>query len=162
MTTIAVDLKNGKIATDTQNTDSAGTAYRCKKVDFLKDGSVFLGSGHLLSIGKARRWAEKRFDEGWRPDWDELFGKYSDDFAFSCIVIRPNGDVTLIDDEMEPQPVFDDHLAIGSGGCYAMAAMDAGATAEEAVWIACKRDLYTSGPVDVYDIVKPAKTRGRK
>ena len=159
MTTIAVDLKNGKIATDTQNTDSAGTAYRCKKVDFLKDGSVFLGSGHLLSIGKAKRWAEKKFAEAARPDWPELFGKYADEYAFSCIVIRPNGDVILIDDEMEPQPVFDDHLAIGSGGCYAVAAMDAGADAEAAVRIACRRDMYTSEPVEVYDIVKPPQRK---
>jgi len=152
VTTIAVDLRNMKIATDTQNTDSANTAYRCRKVDKLSDGSIFLGSGHLLSIGKAKRWAEKKFAESARPAWEELFGKRSHEYAFSCIVIRPTGEVTLIDDEMEPQPVFDKYLAVGTGGQLAVAAMDAGASAEGAVKIACKRDIYSSEPVEVFDI----------
>lgn len=152
MTTIAIDLKAMKIATDTQNTDSAGTAYRCRKVERLKNGSIFVGSGHLLSIGKAKRWAEKGFAEKDRPEWGELFGKYSDNFLFSCVVIAPDGAVTLIDDEMEPQPVFDKHLALGTGGAFAVAAMDAGASVEDAVKIACKRDIYSSEPIEVFSI----------
>lgn len=158
MTTIAIDFEAMQIATDTQNTDSSGTAYRCRKVERLNDGSIFLGSGHLLSIGKAKRWAEKRFDEKFRPEWPELFGKRADEYAFSCVVIRTDGTKILIDDEMEPQRLFDKHLAIGSGGSYAVAAMDAGASAEQAVKIACKRDLYTSEPVELF-IIPPFKPR---
>ncbi len=39
----------------------------------------------------------------------------------------------------------DDYLAIGSGGKYAMAAMDAGADAISAVKIGMKRDIYSGG-----------------
>ncbi len=37
--------------------------------------------------------------------------------------------------------------AIGSGSAYALAAMDMGASAEEAVHAAMKRDIYTGGKV---------------
>ena len=63
MTTIVVDLRIGVIAADTQNTDRANTAYRCSKIERLSDGRYFVGSGHLLTIGKARRWAEAGFAE---------------------------------------------------------------------------------------------------
>jgi hypothetical protein len=152
MTTIAVDLRAMVIAADTQNTDSSGTKYRCCKIEGWKDGRLFIGSGHLLSIGKAKRWAALKFAEKHRPDFEEHFGERPGDFAFSCVLIEPNGRVTLIDDEMEPQPIRDEYFAIGSGGHFAVGAMDAGATAEEAVRIACKRDPNTSEPIHVFPI----------
>jgi ATP-dependent protease HslVU (ClpYQ) peptidase subunit len=42
--------------------------------------------------------------------------------------------------------------AIGSGAPYALAAMDMGASAEEAVRAAMKRDIYTGGEVHVLPI----------
>jgi hypothetical protein len=159
MTTIVVDMRNRTIAADTQNTDSAGTAYRCRKIERLSDGRYFLGSGHLLSIGKARRWAEHNFAEKYRPNFGELFGDNADEFLFSCAVIDRDGRVTLIDNEMEPQPLTDPYFALGSGGAYAIGAMDCGATAEEACRAACKRDLYTSEPVDVEVMSFPARGR---
>lgn len=39
----------------------------------------------------------------------------------------------------------DDYLAIGTGGKFALAAMDAGATAKEAVRVGIKRDIYSGG-----------------
>ncbi|WP_347784083.1 proteasome subunit beta [Pseudomonas kurunegalensis] len=42
--------------------------------------------------------------------------------------------------------------AIGSGSAYALAAMDMGASAEEAVRAAMKRDIYTGGKVRVIRI----------
>ena len=159
MTTIVVDFRAGVIAADTQNTDRSGAAYRCRKIERLTDGRYFLGSGHLLTIGKAKRWAEVNFAEDERPDFEELFGACAEEFAFSCIVIALDGTAILIDDEMEPQPVCDDYLAIGSGSAYAVGAMDAGASAERAVLIACSRDLYTSAPVDIERIEFAAKRR---
>lgn len=160
MTTIVVDFRNGVIAADTQNTDRSNTAYRCRKIERLKDGRFFLGSGHLLTIGKIKRWAEAKFAETARPDFSEMFGKRSEEFGFSCIVINRDGTAVLVDDEMEPQPVFDQYLAIGSGGAYAIGALDAGADAKKAVEIACGRDLYTSAPVEIERIrFTPRKRR---
>ena len=44
--------------------------------------------------------------------------------------------------------------ALGSGGWLAMAAVDLGETAKQAVEYAMTRDLFTGGKVHVYDIVK--------
>ncbi|MEE4626600.1 hypothetical protein V2K62_03170 [Pseudomonas alliivorans] len=44
-------------------------------------------------------------------------------------------------------PDLANHDAIGSGSAYALAAMDMGASAEEAVKAAMKRDIYTGGTV---------------
>lgn len=43
--------------------------------------------------------------------------------------------------------------AIGSGSAYALAAMDMGASAEEAVRAAMKRDIYTGGMVRIFQVV---------
>ncbi|OPA88181.1 proteasome subunit beta [Pseudomonas fluorescens] len=42
--------------------------------------------------------------------------------------------------------------AIGSGSAYALAAMDMGASAEEAVHAAMKRDIYTGGRVRLFSL----------
>ncbi|KQQ60141.1 proteasome subunit beta [Pseudomonas sp. Leaf127] len=42
--------------------------------------------------------------------------------------------------------------AIGSGAAYAMAAMDMGASAEDAVRAAMKRDIYTGGKVRTLEL----------
>lgn len=44
--------------------------------------------------------------------------------------------------------------AVGSGGCYAISAMDFGKDAKGAVEYAATRDLYTGGSPFVYDIAK--------
>lgn len=44
--------------------------------------------------------------------------------------------------------------AIGSGYAYAIAAMDMGASAEDAVRAAMKRDIYTGGAVRTVTIKK--------
>ena len=44
--------------------------------------------------------------------------------------------------------------AIGSGSAYALAAMDMGASAEEAVRAAMKRDIYTGGKVRTIRIAR--------
>jgi len=159
MTTIAVDLRAMVIAADTQNTDSAGTKFRCWKIEKFKDGRIFLGSGHLLGIGKVKRWAGVKFAEKHRPDFEELFGECRSEFGFSCIVIDQYGAVTLVDEEMEPQPILDSYFAIGSGSHFAVGAMDAGASVEDAVRIACKRDPNSSEPLSVVRIPKFRKRK---
>lgn len=47
--------------------------------------------------------------------------------------------------------------AIGSGAPYALAAMDMGASAEDAVRAAMKRDIYTGGPVQTLVIGRAAE-----
>lgn len=149
MTTAAYDRRNRTIVADTQNTDKSGAIYRVNKIERLKDGSYFLGSGHCLTIGLTRRWAEKQFAETDRPEYGPIF-EDADEFGFSCLWISKDGSkVVLIDDEMEPTELMDDYVAVGSGASYVIGAMDAGADVIKAVGIACARDGSTSAPVNV-------------
>lgn len=153
MTTIVFSRKHGKIAADSRNTDSTGSVVLTNKIELLKDGRYFLGSGHCLTIGKAKRWAEKNFTEKSRPEFGALFGDDKDNFAFSCLVISPDGkQAILIDDEMEPQDVLDDFLGVGTGAAYALGALEAGATPEDALAIAIARDGNSGGPIRVADL----------
>lgn len=148
MTTIAFSRRDGMIAADSRNTDSAGAVFSVAKIERLPDGRFFLGSGHLLTIGLARRWAERGFAEKHRPDFGVLFSDDPENFAFSCLVIAADGSsATLLDDEMEPQAVTDELLAVGSGAAYAIGAMLAGADPVRAVEIAIERDGNSGGPV---------------
>ncbi len=127
--------------------------FTCNKIERLSDGRYFLGSGHCLTIGKARRWAEDHFSEGSRPEFGELFCENADNFGMSCLVISADGNtVTLIDDEMQPMIVTDEYLGVGSGGASARAALAAGASAQRAVEIAIQYDGNSGGPVQTLTI----------
>lgn len=151
MTTIVYDRRTRTIAADTQNTAKDGTIFRTHKIERLKNG-WFLGSGHCLTIGQCRRWAEKNFAESARPDFG-VFLSDIDEYGFSCLWVSEDGSrVVLVDDEMEPIELQDNYMGVGSGASYAIGAMDAGATAEQAVAIACKRDGNSSEPVTLVRI----------
>lgn len=152
MTTLLYDRRIKGIAVDSKNTDSGGQVFITNKIERLDDGSFFLGSGHLLGIGKAKRWANKGFLEKHRPEFGYLISD-PDEYGFSCIVISEDGmTVTMIDDELEPYEVLDELVATGSGGASARAARAAGATLHEAVEIAIKYDSNSGGPVRVHHI----------
>lgn len=153
MTTLLYDKATKTIAVDSKNTDSGGQGFLCNKIERLRDGRFFLGSGHLLTIGKARRWAEAYFDEEHRPEFGEIFTDEAGEFGFSCIIISQDGNtVTIVDDEMEPWEALDDIVASGSGGQAARAARLAGATPERAVEIAIICDSNSGGPVVIHVI----------
>jgi hypothetical protein len=152
MTTCLYDRRTKTIVADTQNTDASGYIYRTNKIERLKNGSYFLGSGHCFTIGQCRIWAENDFAETSRPDFG-VFLSDTDEYGFCCLVISPDGkEVTLVDNEMQPSTVKDKYISVGSGASYAIGAMDAGADPIQAVKIACKRDGSTSEPIDVVEI----------
>lgn len=71
------------------------------------------------------------------------------DRTFSMIVVYPNGQVSVfIDNHTDIGFLSNDFFAIGSGECYALGAMAAGASAIEAVKIGCDMDPFTAGPVE--------------
>jgi hypothetical protein len=140
------------IAVDSKNTDSSGQMFLTDKIERLSDGRYFLGSGHLLTISKAKRWAEVHFEESERPEFGEMFTD-SDEFGFSCIIISKDGNrVTMIDDEMTPYDVTDVIVGTGSGGLAARAARLAGASMQRAIEIAIVCDSNSGGPVVIEQI----------
>lgn len=150
MTSIVYDRRNKIIASDSKNTDESGAKWLCNKIEVLADGSVFLGSGHLCTIAQCRHWAKHSWKEEKRPDFS-FYLEDVDERGFSCLHISKDGTkIVLIDGELHPIEVLDDYVGIGSGASYAIGAMDAGASAEEAIKIACDRDGNSCLPVQTY------------
>lgn len=149
MTTLLYDRDTKTIGVDSRNTDSSGQAFTCNKIERLSNRNYFLGSGHLMTIGVARRWAETDFDEEERPEFGVMFDtELREDYSFSCLIISQDGERTwLLDDELEPIEIFDGIIGLGSGGGYAAAARMAGASVAKAIEIAIHYDSNSGGPV---------------
>jgi ATP-dependent protease HslVU (ClpYQ) peptidase subunit len=67
-----------------------------------------------------------------------------------------------LDEDMELMPFMDAFIAVGSGGPYAMAAMECGRNPAEAVAVAAKFDANTSEPVEVFRVEPKEAPRGRR
>jgi ATP-dependent protease HslVU (ClpYQ) peptidase subunit len=61
-----------------------------------------------------------------------------------------------------PATTMGGYAAVGSGGDHALAAMDAGATAKEAVQIACRRNVSCRPPVHIMKLHLPSYPLKRK
>lgn len=147
MTTIVVSRKHKAIAADSFNTTPDGAFRLVSKIEQLENGNYFLGSGHLKPLGVVKRW----LDTNRKDEIDLNFvNEDPDEFGFSILVVSPDlTQIACIDEELEWYYVHDEYVAIGSGSSYAIGALDAGASPEDAVKIACRRDANTGEPVTV-------------
>lgn len=156
MTTAAWNAAEGVLAVDTQVT-SGNRKFRAHKVGRLPCGGLIAGSGNLAHMLKVQRWAQAGLGEDEKPEFGESDGE------FECLIVKGDGTVWLLDDEMEPMPITDDFVAIGSGGPYAVAAMACGKSAADAVRVAARFDAATSEPVEEYRIEPPVEpTRAKR
>jgi len=159
MTTAAWSAREGVLAVDTQVT-SGNRKFRAHKVARLGCGGLIAGSGNLADILKVQRWVQAEYSDDSRPDFGE-----GEDGEFECLIVKGDGTIWLLDDDLEPLQVTDEFIAVGSGGPYAVAAMACGKSATEAVEIAAMFDAATSEPVVAWRLEKPtakAKKNGRK
>lgn len=138
VTTIA--YRDGVLAADSQVT--AGDIYRgnARKV-FAVNTSV----GRTLVAASGSRGAAEAF-RTWIREGGEKPEIHKDDTLLG-IVVRPDGTVEVWNERLAKQPVVAPFVAAGSGNEIAMGAMGAGASAEEAVKIACRFCIYSSEPV---------------
>jgi ATP-dependent protease HslVU (ClpYQ) peptidase subunit len=132
MTTIA--FRDGELASDSRvtNGDMIISDAR-KKVHRLKDGSIVAWSG---SVQDAERLLRAMRKGATLPHLEEI----------SALHLRMDGTLWEYEGDawVKQDPGF---YATGSGSPYAFAAMDAGATAKDAVRIAIKRDAGSGGRV---------------
>lgn len=136
MTTIACDGKS--MAADGMiNMGGMITDYAQPKVVRLEDGRLVGWCGTVSDGPVFAAWLESPESE--RPKLDE---------GFAALVLSPDGSLRCYEDTCNylslPTP-----SAIGTGGPYAVAAMDIGETAEQAVARAAYRDLCTGGTIIV-------------
>lgn len=108
------------------------------KVRRLSDGSLFGCAGHGRDNDTLAEWLEHG---GKKPKLNEL----------GALRLRTDGKVEYINQACEPV-VIDLPCAVGSGGAFAIGAMEAGFSPEEAVEVACKRDTYSGGKITVLSL----------
>lgn len=146
MTTVA--YKDGVLASDSQLEDSetgiCGSIKKISKVDNCLIGGC--GNAELLSWF-LNNFSGKIFNKVTHNPYTTIASRNSDEFQ--GIVISPRGKVfllegTLVPFEIKPMGGF---IAIGAGASFAMGAMEAGASAEEAIRVASKFNSATGGRV---------------
>ena len=153
MTTITV--KNNIMVSDGQM--SRGDfidSYDFEKIVNI-NGCLVGCAGSVASILKFRQWfADNMEAELAKQDYPFVNISLPDDMIeddFTALVLYPDGvlyEFFGAGSAMEvKQPA-----AIGSGMFYALSAMDAGASAEEAVKIATLRDAYSGGDIQVFEL----------
>ncbi len=153
MTTIA--YRDGVLAADSQTTiqtEAGGSRkFRCTPKlltkNVLIDGEpqeVIIALAGESAPGLAFfNWFDGDFET---KDTPEIFVQNLPDFT--ALVLFAHG-LYEFDAYCTADKIIEPFYAIGSGAKAALGAMHAGATAEQAVEIACKVDPYTSGPVQV-------------
>ena len=148
MTTIALDA-NGFIAADSLTT-FGNERGRNAQTKIVRYGDVLYAFAGLTTAKHAlARW----HSEGADPDKQPKFGE-NPDHEWTMLVIRASSPVLYYHAGsaygMEIEPPF----AIGSGGNFALGAMWAGSSAEEAVEIATHLDVKTGGKIQVVNIAE--------
>lgn len=147
MTTIAV--RAGVMACD-----SRGDAEYCMAVDKvypLPGGGFVGGAGTAADIMAAIAWM-RAGEIGEAPEPSEGGGYW-------LLILRPDGSIWRAESRFPAFRLRDKFAAIGSGAGLAMAAMDMGADATQAVRIAAKYDSGTGGRIHTFALNKPARGR---
>lgn len=136
MTTIA--YRDGVLAADGRVTmNGLIVTDECRKITRLSDGSLFALCGDDVLEPRIIKWLED-CEEGPPPQGKD----------FTAILVEVDGSLHVFngvgDFNLQPYPDF---AAFGSGLELAYGAMEVGATAEEAVVAAARRDSRTGGAI---------------
>lgn len=139
MSTIA--YKDGVLAADTACICNGVYEGRISKTERCLDGTIVAVTGDAAALAPFRDWISSGSKKDERPNVED----------FSGLVVRPGGSVRNYDTHFVPLDITADFYAIGSGRDIALGAMAAGASAKEAVEIACRYDVGSRAPVEVYE-----------
>lgn len=138
MTTIA--YRDGALAADTLiNSGSGGRAGFTCKIARGPKGTLGGSAGRLEDAALFRTWVE-RDCTGDQPSFSD---------GFDAILVRPDGWLCYVGEKGRIVPFKAEFAAVGSGEQYAMGAMAAGASAEEAVRAAIQFDTGSGGEIVV-------------
>jgi hypothetical protein len=119
-----------------------------QKIKYV-DGHVFGFTGDKGFFDAAIEWF---LASPGKPD-PEKAPRVVGDCNWSLLVFKANR-IIRYSNAIPYGEVFEYPQAFGSGSAYALTALDLGKSPAEAVAAAKKRDVYTAGPVQVFDLVK--------
>lgn len=125
--------------------------YNLKKVRKI-NGCLVGGAGRLASVLQFfdwfQEWSDAQQVQGDAPHVKVFVPEGINDEDFIGLVIFADEIAFMYEGGKKSyQLELNGYFAIGSGSDYALAAMDSGASAEEAVAVAIKRDVYTGGEI---------------
>ena len=141
MTTIA--YKDGILASDSlASSESHVVGYCDNKVTIVGNKAIAF-TGDLDDKDVFIKWVINK--KGKKPQFENGFGVFVIDIDTKELTEYKDG---------ERVDYKSDFYTMGSGSLVAIGAMAHGATAKEAVEIACKYNLHTGGEVHVYDFNK--------
>jgi hypothetical protein len=141
MTTVA--YRDGTMAADTRayrgDRGPLGTKIKIENVN----GMLFGVSSANLGVPDAvRKWIREGMDLKQLPEpWE--------DWNFEALVVMPDGTARRFDGKWHPTKAKAEFYTIGTGEDFAMAAMFMGASAEDAVRVACRLDIWSEEPITV-------------
>lgn len=143
MTTIATD---GKSMAGDGRVCSGSTVFgsNAEKVVRIADGRIVGIAGNARCAEPFVKWLAEGGDI---PDLEE---------DFEAIVLHLDGSCRSYDNKGRSIPE-ELPTATGSGREFALAAMDLGASPEQAVVIACSRDIMTGGTITVIHLEPPLR-----
>jgi hypothetical protein len=127
MTTIVADL----YGMGSDKRVSGGTMFTAEKIQRIK-GSLYGGCGNFEQVLKMFEWFK---NPDMKPEW-----KFEPDFEI--LQLSPEG-LFFWGSEMIAIPIMLPYFAIGSGGHYALGAMECGADLTHAIKVASKYDSST-------------------
>ena len=140
MTTIVVDKAMGLMAADLQVTTNDGeVAIACDtKIERINIGGDQYLVGAAGMEGPAEHFLEW-FREG---DWDDPpspWESLDDDDSFSILILGKDG-IHVVDKFMRMTPIYHRWYAVGSGGPFAWAVLEAGCGIDKAMQTAIRMD----------------------
>lgn len=130
----------------------------------LDTEKVFWVNNHLVGVcGRARAintfvtWLQKMTDYHIvNQEVGELVDlvppALEDDEGYSALVVTPSRQVLMYEGNTPIDMGLDVPMSVGSGSYFALAAMKAGNSAEEAVKVACELDVYSGGEITVVQL----------
>jgi len=140
MTVIA--YKDGIIAADGRETWADGGIGQCEKLFRIPKGPH---KGHIVGTQGASSPGMVFVDWYTDPKTEKPKIQFEEEF-FMCVVLRSDG-VFTVDDHCRLIKCIEPMVAIGAGAPVALGAMAAGATAVQAVRIACRYNSLCGPPV---------------
>lgn len=143
MTTIA--YRDGIMAADGKRNDANDVKRGEVKKIHLFDDCIVGVSGDVPSITRFLDWVGSGMPQDNMPEMVSEKG-------FTATIVDAGGDVEIWQSDLTPMMQDAPFYASGSGYEIAMGAMAAGASAEEAVEIACEYDAHSGGPVQVVNV----------
>lgn len=152
MTTIAT--RNGVMVSDGQvSWGDRIDQTNLKKVRKI-NGCLVGGAGRLSSVLQFFKWFEEwsnaQVVQGESPHVQVFIPEDLDDEDFTGLVVFTDGVIFMYEGGKRCYEIVGaEYYAVGSGSDFALSAMDAGASAEEAVKVAIKRDVFSGGELFV-------------